>query len=42
MGAGARFHGVGVEYRVSTRAREYATQDGPHTWSTFVLALAPR
>jgi hypothetical protein len=42
LGAGLRVGGVTVEYRALTQAREYRTESGPHTWSTFELGYRLR
>jgi hypothetical protein len=37
LGAGARIHGMGLEWRMIKSSREYATQAVPHTYVTLAL-----
>lgn len=41
-GAGLRYGALTLEYRVLTRGREYATEPGGHTYSTFDLRVRVR
>ena len=38
-GGGLRWHRYGLEYRVTTRGRDYETQPARHQWSTIALTL---
>jgi lipid A 3-O-deacylase len=42
LGAGMRVGEFTLEYRVLTQGRQYATERGPHTWSTFELRYRAR
>jgi hypothetical protein len=42
FGFGVRFRQLQLEYRASTRSREYASGPGHHTYSTMFASLAPR
>jgi hypothetical protein len=42
LGAGTRIGPLTLEYRALTRAREYETQPGPHSWGTLEARLRLR
>jgi len=39
LGAGLRAHGVGLEWRLMSGSREYATQERPHAYTTIAMTL---
>ena len=42
LGGGIRYQHFTLEYRATTRTREYETEPGGHTYATFELTYRPR